>query len=625
MISLFKMISIANYFDKMKNIQRNILGILDKKQIKEEDWNKLFRLLDETKVTQDSNEFKSFLHMISIISTNYMNTEFIFPRIEKILLKYKEEMLNYLSNNELFTVFKRNKRCLLFLFQEKILSPNRYIVKCMKKYEGHNYIKYFYQEIQEYILNDDGIEIEENFKQLSEIDEQKRKIGENDNEICLLIRNDSLKEFINFINRHRINLSSKIAFSIFETNSFLLKNTPTLIKYAAFYGSLQIFKYLYSEKVNFDQKIFLFAVHGGNLEIIHLIEKRIHKKEIDINGIYFESLKCHRNNICRYFENSYTINTRIHDFLKSYNFKYFTIDFLNEPDIFYELCHYDYSIVANILLKIKHPQIQLKCKQNIILVCVQKCNIEILKSLLNKKEYDVNAKSIVTLKNAKNYQEFSALNAAVNSENEEIIPILLNHESINVNSICTTKLFEKEGTLIVKKAPLISAIQFGNIIITKMLLDHKRIDVNIDDVINLNDWMITKMTVLSSAIVEGNSEIVQILLNRNDINVNRKTITSFNEKDFSKKIIENSVLHYAIQKNNLEIIKLLIDSNKIDVNLPEKISSSFIAEAIKSLGSIILGLIVFCILNKFINRRYYFVLLGILMIYVCITNHFFFL
>ena len=77
--------------------------------------------------------------------------------------------------------------------------------------------------------------------------DEKLKIGENDSYICHLIRNDSIEKFVIFVNQTNLNLSSQIKSSIFETNLFLIKNDETtLIEYAAFFGSIQIFQYLSS-------------------------------------------------------------------------------------------------------------------------------------------------------------------------------------------------------------------------------------------------------------------------------------------------------------------------------------------------------------------------------------------
>ena len=58
------------------------------------------------------------------------------------------------------------------------------------------------------------------------------QLGENDSYICKLIRDDSIEEFIIFVNQGNISLaSSKIKYSICETNTFLMNNEPTLIEY----------------------------------------------------------------------------------------------------------------------------------------------------------------------------------------------------------------------------------------------------------------------------------------------------------------------------------------------------------------------------------------------------------
>lgn len=103
--------------------------------------------------------------------------------------------------------------------------------------------------------------------------EENRRKGENDSYICQLIRNDSIEEFVSYTNRMNYSLTkSIIPSSIFETNSFLINKTTSLIKYAAFFGSIQIFQYLLLNGVELRPKLWLYAIYGRNAEIIHLIE-----------------------------------------------------------------------------------------------------------------------------------------------------------------------------------------------------------------------------------------------------------------------------------------------------------------------------------------------------------------
>ena len=104
--------------------------------------------------------------------------------------------------------------------------------------------------------------------------------GENDNYICSLIRDDSIKEFVSYTSRSGISLSSTlIKNSIFETNSFLLENEKiSLIEYSAFFGSIQIFQYLKMNNVELTPKLWLYSIHGNNANLFRLLESDEEKK-----------------------------------------------------------------------------------------------------------------------------------------------------------------------------------------------------------------------------------------------------------------------------------------------------------------------------------------------------------
>lgn len=49
--------------------------------------------------------------------------------------------------------------------------------------------------------------------------------------------------------------------SIFEANSYLIeKKTQTLIEYAAFFGSIQIIKYLHFNNVELDPSLWIYVI-----------------------------------------------------------------------------------------------------------------------------------------------------------------------------------------------------------------------------------------------------------------------------------------------------------------------------------------------------------------------------
>ena len=174
---------------------------------------------------------------------------------------------NYFTNDEIFNIFKNNKRILLYLFDEKVIIFDQNILYKIinKNYEESNYTQYFMPEIILLTKTNDK-EIPDQFA-------EKRKTGENDLFICELIRNDSVEEFIAFINKNNISLNTKIEPSIYETNPFLINNKEqSLIEYAAFFGSFEIFQYLMMNKVNLNSSLWKYVIHGQNPDLIHLLE-----------------------------------------------------------------------------------------------------------------------------------------------------------------------------------------------------------------------------------------------------------------------------------------------------------------------------------------------------------------
>ena len=198
--------------------------------------------------------------------------------------------------------------------------------------------------------------------------EEKRKIGENDDQIVKLIQKDLIDEFKSYVNTKNISLKSSIESSIFETDSFLMKQKETsLIQYATFYGSIQIFEYLKKYKVDLTPSLWIYAIHSNNIEIIQLLEKyHIVPDNNDYEKCFKESVKCHHNNISYYIQRKYLINkisynlyTDIQDknelfyhafplCFKYYNFEFISNGFVNCIAFFY-YCKYDYYHLVKIL------------------------------------------------------------------------------------------------------------------------------------------------------------------------------------------------------------------------------------------------------------------------------------
>ena len=272
------------------------------------------------------------------------------------------------------SIFKSNKRILLFLIEEKILTVDEYFVKQIikDKYLKRKYPQYFTPEIRSFMnekwfpkynsnstanknewVEEIKNEIPENFNEL-------RKKGENDSYISKLIREDLIEDFIIYVSKNDISCNAMMNESIYETNSFLIKNPIKLIDYATFYGSIQIFTFLKNENAELKSSLFLNAIHGRNAELIQILEENHVKSPKTDEQLYkkcfIESIKCNHNEFAYYFLNNFLQNEDEHSSdtivqsLKYYNFLFLQNENINETT-FCHLCHFDYySLVYNLLI-----------------------------------------------------------------------------------------------------------------------------------------------------------------------------------------------------------------------------------------------------------------------------------
>ena len=354
---------IKDFFKQMNNIQNAILEAIENES-NQDFLSDLINNLDNQKCLKDKHSLKRVLHLISKIAKNHYRCPQFFDKIKLIINEYKKEIQQYYSNWEIFNIFKGNKFIILFLLEQKIIKPtdeNYYIIindKNTSKYYPHyfypEFINFFDDKLRNKIEND-IITLTGNNKIIQNLSvfNERRKIGENDSQICQLIRQDSIDEFIIYVNQTNYFLSSTINCSIFETNGFLLKNKTSLINYAAFHGSIQIFKYLYLNQVPIESSTFLYAIHSQNPIMIHFIEENIDKTLL-IKSLYkrafYESIKCHHNEIASYLYNNKNLEQINYiKCLKKYNFEY-SMEMHLDDAMFVYSAKYDFYDIVNFLL-----------------------------------------------------------------------------------------------------------------------------------------------------------------------------------------------------------------------------------------------------------------------------------
>lgn len=202
---------------------------------------------------------------------------------------------------QILNIFCSSKRILIFLFEEKILIPDKSAYE--KIIKADYYTPYFYKEFKSFYSKDDMKYAQEKIgKDFSEY-EKNRKIGENHNYICKLIRMDSVKEFISYSNKNNISPDSRIPESIYETNWHISEYT-SIIEYVAFYGSTKIFNYLYqNKKIQFKDYTLYKIMHSQNQYIIDIFEKNTNEDEYKQFCRYEEAIIFHSNDIIKkYYE-----------------------------------------------------------------------------------------------------------------------------------------------------------------------------------------------------------------------------------------------------------------------------------------------------------------------------------
>lgn len=358
---------IEKYANQKKELYDLLITFIEEEEESNENFQDLINFIQTEKIAEIQEDFRELIELIYKITKNYCFTPQFISKIAQIFNQYKTYIKKYFSDREIFDLFKKSKRILLLLFKEQILTLDDSIIDYIKSKCDTNetkYSHYFYPEIKSSIPENLKTMIENELQEINPtiLDnfEENRQIGENDSYICQLIRQDDVQEFISYITRKNISTSQKVPPSLFETNPFLINNQPTLIEYAAFHGSIQIFQFLQFSNVELTKSLLNYSIHGQNSDIIHLIEN---SKNI-IFGL-LESIKCHHNNIANYFIDAYLVNKnleKIKNFVDT-AFHYYNYSFLPKnlakSNLFLYICKYNYVKLLDLFMKAKIVNIQL--------------------------------------------------------------------------------------------------------------------------------------------------------------------------------------------------------------------------------------------------------------------------
>lgn len=245
----------------------------------------LLRLIQQC-TTSRPKSFELYVDLIMYIShhiqQHFSSFELLNDLIQNNYLRYKlferglihlSTVIYYLKNNHNPVLF------FLFAFEIKENDPTSY--------------SHYWSQSPEYrdVLGHTN----------PELHRELRSKGLNTQQISQYIRNDDLDQFQFHLSRNNISINTLIHECQYENRPYS-ENALSLIEYAAMFGSINIFKFLLMRNCSLSPDLPMYAIIGGNYEIVHLLEEQEHffnKPEFLDTAIEF-----HQNELVEYIKDS---------------------------------------------------------------------------------------------------------------------------------------------------------------------------------------------------------------------------------------------------------------------------------------------------------------------------------
>ena len=105
------------YLDAKKELQNHLIEFIDNQDDNQTNYENLITDLQNQSITENKNELKLFLNLLTTISNNHHRYSNFFIKIDQILSFLKQKIKQTFSNIEIFDLFKHNLRILLFFIK----------------------------------------------------------------------------------------------------------------------------------------------------------------------------------------------------------------------------------------------------------------------------------------------------------------------------------------------------------------------------------------------------------------------------------------------------------------------------------------------------------------------------
>ncbi|OHT00505.1 hypothetical protein TRFO_32780 [Tritrichomonas foetus] len=398
-----------------------------------------------------------------------------------------------------------------------------------------------------------------------------------------ILMKDNIEEFQEISKALDFDFTKSFKYNIY--NKFNILSTSNEISYlnvCCYFDSVKCFEYLLSNDQQITEEDFLYAIYGGSINIIHLIEN-YQQQQLNIKLIHLErSIQFHQNvifewlfekyieqnhqinNNSQIYQNKQSINQLINSLLKesikNYNFE-IMIYLLSKNSSFYQIIEEASKSLNYILL-----EISLNFKYCDWLTDFRNISMsEIIKQIILDQKIELFRKMIQfpPIRNqADTFAESYFI--AIKQNYLEIIQIFHEIEHFNIN-------FWHYYS-----SPLVLSIKENRCRIFHEILKHPHIDVNYqghgDHPLCIackleREWHVKellKISTIDTNVIDGASNPINIAVEKNNMKIIKMLCEN---KHINFNIEKYNPIHKAIYNNNLEIVQYFLSLPKFYIDL----------------------------------------------------------
>ena len=124
-----------SYIEDKKNLYALILEFLEELEddndgeVMTESFQQLITVIKSQHIEENAEEMRQFLEIIKSIGEHHHRDQHFNEKMNQLLIRYKDQIKQTLSNLEIFRIFENNKNIVLFLLQNEIITISSEINK----------------------------------------------------------------------------------------------------------------------------------------------------------------------------------------------------------------------------------------------------------------------------------------------------------------------------------------------------------------------------------------------------------------------------------------------------------------------------------------------------------------